>query len=85
MKLFEAKIRPIVTYALHLIAPYLTSANLAQLDIVKNLFLKRALCLPPHSPNNVVYQLCETKRFCEELKDKNYAFSDVEFNKYMKK
>ena len=82
LKLFEVKIRPIVTYCLHLIAPALKSTHMHQLDIVKNYFLKRVLSLPKFAHNNTVYKLCETKRLCEELKDKNYPFNQREFDKY---
>ena len=80
--LFEAMIRPTVTYGLHIIAPMLKLTHLQSLDVAKNRFLKKALSSPTIAHNQTIYRLCETKRLCEELKEKKYPFDEAEYCKY---
>ena len=41
--------------------------SLLEMDIVKSKYLKKALCLPMSTNNDVVYNLSGTKRLVEEL------------------
>lgn len=81
--LFEAKIRPIVTYGLHIISPWLKLAQIQSLDVAKSRFLKKALSTATIATNQTIYRLCETKRLCEELKEKKYPFEEAEYGKYL--
>ncbi|KAH9424801.1 hypothetical protein DERP_012287 [Dermatophagoides pteronyssinus] len=76
LRLFDAKIKPIVTYNLNLISPSLKCNHLTELDRVKNRFLKRVLCLPLSTSNENVHKLCDTYRLCVELHDKNFKFDE---------
>ena len=41
LRIFEAKVRPIITYALHLYSHRLTAEHMTELDKVKHRFLKK--------------------------------------------
>ena len=82
LKLFKVKIKPIATYGIRLVAPSLSKASLLQLDIVKSKYLKKALCLPVSTNNDVVYNLCDTKRLCEELKEAGVQFDEQAYKEY---
>ena len=83
LRIFKVKIRPIVTYGIKVIASSLSKDSLLLLDIVKSKYLKKALSLPVWTNNDVVYNLCGTKRLCEELKDKGVPFNDDAYNEYL--
>ena len=51
--------------------------------MIKNRFLKKARSLPMWSGNEFVYQLCQTKRFCEDLKEKGYPFDEDQYHGYL--
>mgnify|MGYP005803606199 CR=1 FL=1 len=82
LKVFKVKIKPIATYGIQLTAPHLTKANLLQLDIVKSKYLKKALALPMATNNDLVYNLCDTKRLCEELKESGIQFNEKAYDEY---
>ena len=83
MKVFEVQIRPIVTYGLYLFSPRLEVTTLALLDTVKSRFLKRALQLPVTSSTERVHAVAGCRRFCEDLKEKNYSFDKKVFEEYL--
>ena len=68
----NAQIRPILTYGLHLLAPYLDATSLKHLDVAKNRFLKKTLSLPPTTSTELIHRACGTKRFAMELYNKSY-------------
>lgn len=84
-QVFDSCIRPILFYGMSAISAFLKSQHLIDLDVVKNKFLKSALCLPPTTGNETVYLLCNTKRVGEELKSKNYPLNDTEWENYQAK
>ena len=67
VKLFNIKIRPILTYAIEPIWPHLKAANLHTLDRAKTTFLKRMLSLPPNASNTLVLTMCHQKTLVEDL------------------
>ena len=46
-------------------------------------YLKKALALPVSTNNDVVYNLCGTKRLCEELKEAGVQFDEQAYKKYV--
>lgn len=83
LNIFQAKVLPIASYALHLIAPYLKAGHLESLDVIKNRYLKKALSLPMWTGNEFIYRLCEEKRLCMDLKEKGYEFGQAQYNDYL--
>ena len=67
LKIFNMKVLPVATYCLREISPFLSLANLLQLDIVKSLFLKRLLGLPRNASATLAHELAETPFMIEEL------------------
>jgi len=65
--LFNLRVAPVASYGIQLIWPHLTAHQLGDLDKVKATFLKRALGLHKNSRNRLVYILCGSTTFIEEL------------------
>ena len=84
LRIFDSKVKPIASYGLHLISPYLKSSHMTELDIIKNRFLKKTLSLPMWTGNELVYKLCETTRFCQELAEKGYRFEENNYLAYLR-
>ena len=83
MRIFDAKIRPVLTYALHLYSDRLSDQDMLELDKVKHRFLKKTLALPTWTGNEFLYKLCGGVRFCQELHEKGYPLNEVAFQKYL--
>lgn len=73
MLVFQTKVKPIITYALHIYAPYLALDSLQKLDRVKSTYLKKVLDLP---------RCALTERLCEDLAGKNYKFEKSVWRQY---
>ena len=59
---------PVAAYGIQVIWEHLSSVQLEKLDRVKPAFLKRALGLHCSALNRLVYLLCDTPLFVEDLK-----------------
>jgi hypothetical protein len=57
MKLFRAKIMPILTYGLELIWEHLSLKNLTTLESVKSIFLNKATGTPKYTPSRLAYEI----------------------------
>ena len=57
MKLFNAKIAPIITYGLELIWEHLTKRNLEKIEKVKATFMKKLLGVSKYTPSRLTYEL----------------------------
>ena len=68
MKIFKAKILPVISYGLHIIWQHLTKSNLMDIEKVKATFLKRALCLSKFTPSRLVYELSRETMLLEDLR-----------------
>jgi hypothetical protein len=68
LKLFRLKISPIAAYGIDLIWHHLTITQLQLLDRIKPAFLKRVLGVSKYARNRIVYLLCSTSTFIEDLK-----------------
>lgn len=84
LKIFDSKVRPILTYSLHLYSRNLSARQMLELDKVKSRFLKRVLAVPTWTGNEFVYKLCDSPRFCVELKEKDYELDDDEYDEYLR-
>ena len=67
IRLFNIKIRPIVTYGLTAIAEYLKVDDLFEIDKTKSKFLKRMLCVPSTTSTELTHYICNTERLSESL------------------
>lgn len=67
MKLFRAKIVPVITYALQVIWPHLTKTDFAVLESVKATFLKRVMSLSKFTKSRLVYEMAGEQFLIEEL------------------
>ena len=67
VKLFNIKIRPILTYALEPTWSHLKTTNLHALDRAKTTFLKRMLSLPSSASNTMVLAMCRQETLVEDL------------------
>lgn len=81
-RVFESKVKPVITYSMHIFASCLKPAELVQIDIVKNSYMKRALCLPASTNNEFVHRLFSSPRLCEELDAKGFNFQPSASAKY---
>ena len=70
LALFDMKIAPVASYGLPVIWEHLTARQLSELDRVKPAYLKRVLGLHSSAMNRLVYLLCDTPLFVEELKQR---------------
>ena len=68
LALFEIKVAPAASYGIQVTWEHLSSAQLEKLDRIKPAFLKRALGLHCSALNRLVYLLCDTPLFIEDLK-----------------
>jgi len=68
LRVFDMKLAPMASYGVEIIWGHLSSQQLIQLDRVKPSFLKRVLSLHRSAPNRLVYLLCDTPTFIDELK-----------------
>jgi hypothetical protein len=67
IKLFDIKISPIVTYGTQVIWPYLSVSDLRQLEKVKTMYLKHAMCLSKFTKSRLVYKLAECDFFVKQI------------------
>lgn len=82
MLVLQTKVKPIITYALHIHAPYLALDSLQKLDRVKSTYLKKVLDLPRCALTERAHNLCGEKRLCEDLAGKNYKFEKSVWRQY---
>jgi len=68
LKLFDLKISPIISYGLQVIWSHLAPANFTEIEKIKATYLKRCLCLHKSTRNRILYPLCNTGSFVEELR-----------------
>lgn len=68
MKLFNLKIKPVITYGLELTWDYLTKGNLSEIEKVKSTFLKKILCISKFSRSRLAYALANESFFIEDLR-----------------
>lgn len=68
LKLFHAKISPIVTYGLALIWEHLNKSNLKAIEAVKAKYLKKVLCVSKYTPSRLTYELAREPFYLEELR-----------------
>ena len=66
--LFKLKIMPILTYGIEITWDHLKKANLKDLEKVKGIFLKKALCLSKYTPTRLVYIIARVPFLIEELR-----------------
>src|SRR5690606_22796173 len=81
LKLYENKIRPILTYALQTFSRYLKASNLREVDRSKAQFLKKCLCLSKNTSNTLVLSICNEKSEVHTLQDK-FVFNAAELANY---
>ena len=65
MKLFNIKVIPIIMYGIELFWIHLNKNNLARIERVKALYLKRVMHLSKYTPSRLVYVLAR-ESFCIE-------------------
>lgn len=82
IRIFDLKVRPIACYALDSICSFLTCRQLAQLDRVKSLFLKKAIGVHKSASSTLVHEIAATATLTEDLKRNNYIISDNEWTAY---
>lgn len=68
LTLFKLKIMPILTYGIEIIWDHLKKANLKDLEKVKGVFLKKALCLSKYTATRLVYIIARVPFLVEELR-----------------
>lgn len=68
LRLFTAKITPIVTYGLHIIWQHLSKKNLQDIENVKATYLKRVLCLSKYTKSRLCYELTREPFYIEDLR-----------------
>lgn len=68
ISLFHIKISPIMTYGIEIIWDHLTKTDLALIEKVKSIFLKKTLCLSKTTPSRLVYELTREPFYLEELR-----------------
>jgi hypothetical protein len=81
LRIFDMKIKPILTYGFDTLAPFLTAQQMIEADRVKTVFLKRALRLPKHGSATLTLHLCETNTLMIELRNALDISNDA-WNKY---
>ena len=69
LRLFTMKIAPVAAYGIQAVWAHLSKAQLEMIDRVKPAFLKRCLGLHSSALNRLVYLLCGTPLFIEDLRD----------------
>ena len=77
LKIFDMKIKPMVTYCIDLYSEELSRRQLLELDKIKSMFLKKALCLHTCSSSTLTHELFNTKFLCESLKEKDNIIFNV--------
>ena len=83
IRIFDMKIKPMITYCLDLISEHLTFNHLVELDKTKSMFLKRALSVHSSASSTLIHELVETSFLCEELHDAgNFVFAQEVWTSY---
>ncbi|PSN40835.1 hypothetical protein C0J52_25868 [Blattella germanica] len=92
MKLFNAKIAPIITYGLELISEHLAKRNLEKIEKVKATFMKKLLGVSKYTPSRLTYELCRetmwtdlrlqlllsiTQAYQQQLKERRMKMSEI--------
>ena len=81
MKIFKAKIIPILTYGVHIIWESLKKRDLKTWEGVKATYLKKALGVSKYTPSRLVYLLASEPYLIEEL---HYTLLLTRTEAYMK-
>lgn len=68
MRIFQAKINPMITYAFEIIWEKLSKNNLRNIEQVKARYLKLILGLPKNAPSRLAYELSGEMFFLEEIR-----------------
>lgn len=68
LQLFKLMITPIIAYGLELIWEHLSKRNLAALERVKSIYLKKALCLSKYSLSRLTYEMVKEPFYIEDLR-----------------
>jgi hypothetical protein len=66
--LFHIKISPIMSYAIENIWEHLPKNDLALIERVKAMYLKKVLCLAKNAPSRLTYELTRQPFYIEELR-----------------
>ena len=83
LKIFNMKIKPILTYGLESISNFLSLAHLKSIDSVKTIFLKRALRISKFSSATLSLHLCNTRGLSLELRDQGFVFEEQQWSQYL--
>ena len=84
MKVFEAQIKPVITYGLHIFSSVLKVGAMKLIDQVKSRFLKRVMQLPLTASTDSIHQIAGCERLCEDLVEKGYVFNAGTLAEYKK-
>ena len=85
LRIFEMKVLPIITYALHSFSSLLTVTHLKEIDKIKAAFFKQVLGLHRSASSTLSLHLVEQKTFVYDLQEKGYKFNLAalqEYNRY---
>jgi hypothetical protein len=66
--LFHIKISPIISYTIENIWEHLSKNDLALIERVKAMYLKKVLCLAKNAPSRLTYELTRQPFYIEELR-----------------
>ena len=83
LKIFEMKVKPMITYGWDSISRFLSGRQLLEADRVKTIFLKKALAVPKNSSATLSVKLCDTDHLVEDLRKKGiFEFSEEAITVY---
>ena len=83
IRIFNMKIKPIITYCLDIFAEFLTKSQLLELDKTKSMFIKKALCVHFSTSSTLVHELVGSPFLCEELHHNSVvSFNQTAWNSY---
>ena len=83
LKIFNIKLKPIITYCLRLFSDLLTCKQLLELDKIKSMFLKRALSVHISTSSSLVHELLNVPFLSEELQQNNFIFNQLTWTSYL--
>ncbi|CAG0901628.1 unnamed protein product [Cyprideis torosa] len=83
LRIFDMKIKPMVTYGLDSISEFLTCKQLTILDQAKSRFLKRLLRVSKFTSSTLCHRLCNTPSLSTQLKDKGMNFNPEAWREYV--
>ena len=83
LKIFNMKIRPMLTYGWDSVSRLLPARLLIEADRVKTIFLKKALCLPKNASATLALHLCETPALIVELQAQGLQLDPTQWEQYL--